>query len=130
MRNLKRIALIEDEADIREVTQIALEEIGGFALNVCESGLEALEKMQNFRPDLILLDMMMPGMDGIETFRSLRAIPDMEKVPIVFLTAKAQKHEVEQYQMIGAAGVISKPFDPLALPDCIRSIWEQSQSRR
>lgn len=130
MRKLKRITLIEDEADIREITQIALEEIGGFALNVCKSGSEALEKMQSFRPDLILLDMMMPGMDGIETFRSLRAIPDMDKTPIVFLTARAQKHEVEQYQTIGAAGVISKPFDPITLPDCIRAIWEQSRPRR
>jgi CheY-like chemotaxis protein len=130
MRKLERIALVEDEADIREITQIALEEIGGFALNVCESGSEALEKMQGFRPDLVLLDMMMPGMDGIETLRSLRAIPDMDKVPIVFLTARAQKHEVEQYQMIGAAGVISKPFDPITLPDYIRSIWEQSRPRR
>lgn len=130
VKTLKRITYVEDEPDIRAIAQIALEEIGGFTLNVCESGHEAVATVPIFHPDMVLLDMMMPGMDGIQTFHSLRAIPELDGVPIVFMTAKAQKHEIEDYKALGAADVIPKPFEPVALSDHVRSIWERSQSGR
>lgn len=124
VKELKRITYVEDEPDIREVAQIALQSLGGFTLDICENGREAIEKSPGFKPDLILLDVMMPEMDGIETFRKLRDNPELRNTPIIFMTAKAQPQEVEQYLSLGAAGIIAKPFDPLALPDEIKAIWD------
>ncbi len=130
MKELKRITYVEDEPDIRAIAQIALETIGGFTLNLCESGQEALASVPAFQPDMILLDIMMPGMDGVQTYHCLRAMPEVNDVPIVFLTAKAQTHEVEGYKALGAAAVIPKPFDPITLSDQVRSIWERAESPR
>ena len=125
---LRRITYVEDEPDIRVVAQIALEELGGFTVHVCPSGIEALDKAPAFQPDIIVLDVMMPGMDGIETFHALKADPRLAIAPIIFMTAKVQSHEVERYKAIGAAAVIAKPFDPLTLPDQIRAVWSELQS--
>lgn len=125
VRELKRITYVEDEPDIREVAQLALENIGGFSLDLCVSGADAVQKAPAFGPDLILLDVMMPGMDGIETFAALRSDPRLANTPIIFMTAKAQPKEVERYKALGCAGIIMKPFDPVSLPDQIRSIWNQ-----
>ena len=122
--NLNRITYVEDEPDIREVAQIALQTLGGFTLDICTNGREAIEKSPGFDPDLILLDVMMPEMDGIETFRKLRETPELRNTPIIFMTAKAQPQEVEQYLALGAVGIIAKPFDPIALPDEIQAIWD------
>lgn len=130
MKELKRITYVEDEPDIRAIAQIALETIGGFTLNMCKSGQEAISSVPAFRPDMILLDIMMPVMDGVQTFHRLRAMPDMNDIPIVFLTAKVQAHEIEGYEALGAAAVIAKPFDPITLSDQVRSIWERTQSPR
>ncbi|MGI9384965.1 MAG: response regulator, partial [Methyloligellaceae bacterium] len=100
---LNRITYVEDEPDIRTVVQIALETVGGFTLDVCASGREALEKAPNFEPDLVLLDVMMPEMDGTETLKRLRAMPGFADTPIVFMTAKAQSHEIDAYKALGAA---------------------------
>jgi len=121
---LSRITYVEDEPDIREVAQIALETLGGFTLDICSSGAEALEKASAFRPDLILLDVMMPDMDGIETYKRLKSLPQLRDTPIIFMTAKAQAHEVASYNALGALGIITKPFDPISLGDEIQSIWE------
>lgn len=91
---LKRIAYVEDEADIRAIAQIALTQIGGYEICLCVSGEEALKRIPAFGPDLILLDVMMPGMDGPETFARLHAMKGMGQIPVVFMTAKAQTHEV------------------------------------
>lgn len=125
-RELKRITYVEDEPDIREVARLALQTLGGFTLDICENGREAIEKSAGFVPDLILLDVMMPGMDGIETFWRLRDIPGLHDTPIIFMTAKAQPHEVSEYLSLGAAGVVTKPFDPITLPDEIQDIWARS----
>ncbi len=125
-RELKRITYVEDEPDIREVTKIALQTVGEFILDICESGREAIEKSPRFGPDLILLDVMMPGMDGIETFRRLRDHPELHDTPIIFMTAKAQPHEVNEYLSLGAAGVVTKPYDPMTLSDEIRDIWARN----
>ncbi|WP_088343102.1 MULTISPECIES: response regulator [Rhodomicrobium] len=125
MKELQRITYVEDEPHIREIVQLALEELGGYTLHVCESGAEALDSAPIFHPDLVLLDVMMPGMNGIQTYRALREVPEIAITPIIFVTAKAQSHEIEQYKLLGAAGVISKPFNPITLPADIQAIWIQ-----
>jgi CheY-like chemotaxis protein len=125
---LSRITYVEDEPDIREVAQIALEELGGFTVDMCGSGREALEKAGRFGPDVIILDVMMPDLDGIETFRALRADIRLAGTPIIFMTAKVLLHEIEKYRALGAAGVIPKPFNPLTLSDQVRAMWGQHQS--
>ncbi len=129
MKELQRITYVEDEPHIREIVQLALEELGGYTLHVCESGSQALDTIPIFHPDLVMLDVMMPGMNGIQTFRSLRELPEIIETPIIFVTAKAQKHEIQQYISLGAADVIPKPFDPVALPGEIFAIWRKSQER-
>jgi two-component system, OmpR family, response regulator len=128
MRELHRITYVEDEPHIREIVQLALEELGGFTLHCCESGPEALDTAPIFHPDLVLLDVMMPGMNGIQTFRSLRELPQISNTPIIFVTAKAQKHEIQQYKLLGAVDVIRKPFNPITLPEEIHAIWHRTLS--
>jgi len=122
--DLKRILYAEDEADIQEIVRISLEEIGAFELQVCSSGEELLEAYEQFAPDLILLDVMMPGMDGITTFEKLKQMPEYKNTPVVFMTAKVQVNEIQQYKEIGALEVISKPFNPMLLPEKLEEIWQ------
>jgi len=120
---LSRILYIEDEEDIQVVTKIALETVGGFTLLVCGSGAEALKEAPEFRPQLILLDVMMPGMDGPTTLKSLRTLPGLDKTPVVFMTAKVHPSEISNFKQMGALEVIAKPFDPMKLAEKIRDIW-------
>jgi two-component system, OmpR family, response regulator len=124
---LNRLTYVEDEADIRAIAEFALTEFGHYEIDVCESGTEALERAPEFAPDLILLDVMMPGMDGVETYKRLRAMPQFFDTPIVFLTAKAMKHETKEYMMLGADGVIAKPFDPTVLSAQVQEIWNRAK---
>ena len=119
---LSKILLVDDEPDIRIVAEMSLSKVGGWEVAQASSGLEALEVAQREHPQLILLDVMMPGMDGPETLRALRAAGS--DAPVVFMTAKVQNHEVEGYLEIGAEGVIIKPFDPMRLPAQVRTIVE------
>ena len=127
MPTLQNILYVEDEPDIQAVAQVALEMVGGFTLKICSSGQEALEAVQTFTPDLILLDVMMPGMDGPTTMLELRKQPQLTHTPMVFMTAKVQPGEVSEYLALGASGVIAKPFDPMKLAAEVRTIWEQTQ---
>lgn len=120
---LQRILYVEDDADIRAVAELALEEVGGFSVKSCGSGQEALLEGPEFLPDLILLDVMMPGMDGPSTLHALQEIPTLRGTPVVFMTAKVQTEEVASYRKLGAVDVIPKPFDPMTLADQIREIW-------
>ncbi len=120
---LNRILMIEDDLDIQAVARLVLETLGGFTVEVCSRGQEALETAPVFRPDMILLDVMMPGMDGPTTLMHLRALPDMEDVPVVFMTAKVMPDEIDHYKTLGALDVIRKPFDPMALPATLNTIW-------
>lgn len=122
-RALTRILYVEDDPDIQAIAVMVLETINGFILETCTSGSEALEKAVAFKPDLILLDVMMPGMDGPETLKGLRNFPELATTPVVFMTAKVQPHEVDGYGALGAAGVIAKPFDPMTLAQQLRDIW-------
>lgn len=126
MGKLDKILCVEDEADIQTVAKMALETVGGFSVEICGSGEEAVEKAPDFQPDLILLDVMMPGMDGLATYRAIRELPGSGETPIVFMTAKSQTHEVEQLLGLGALGVISKPFDPIQLSSQVANLWEKS----
>ena len=109
MTALQRILYVEDEADIQEVTEATLEVMGDFTVEACSSGQEALDKAAGFAPELILLDVMMPGMDGPTTFSELRKIDATSKTPVIFMTAKVQSHEAETYVELGDIGVIRKP---------------------
>ncbi len=122
-QELKNILYVEDEADIRAVARLALEAVGGFSVTICGSGAEALERAPDVRPDLILLDVMMPGMDGVDTLRALRDLPETATTPVIFMTAKAQQSEIRNFRELGALDVIPKPFDPMALSDQIRKIY-------
>ncbi len=122
-QELKNILYVEDEADIRAVARLALEAVGGFSVTICSSGAEALERAPDVRPDLILLDVMMPGMDGVDTLRALRDLPETATTPVIFMTAKAQQSEIRNFRELGALDVIPKPFDPMALSDQIRKIY-------
>jgi len=114
---------VEDDPDIQTVTSLALGSFGGFDVRTCGSAQEAVAAAAEFRPDLILLDVMMPGMDGLEALTALRDMPATANVPVVFLTARVQPHEIERYRELGSLGVIPKPFEPTALADTIRAIW-------
>ena len=122
---LERILYVDDDADIREVATLALVDVGGLVLLTCESGSEALLRAEAFTPQLILLDVMMPGMDGPATLAALRALPSLYAVPAIFMTAKVQAGEVAALRARGVLDVIAKPFDPMALADDIRNIWKR-----
>lgn len=124
-RTLKRILNVEDDPFIQAVARMAIEDVGGLIYEAASSGPEGLEKARSFAPDLILLDMMMPGMTGVDTLRALRADPATSSIPAVFMTAKVQPQEVTGYLQVGAEGVIPKPFDPTTLADEIRAIWNR-----
>jgi len=125
--SLKTILYAEDDPDIRAIAELALGTVGGFQLVPCNGGQEALEALETTRPDLILLDVMMPGMDGPETFRAIRRLENRADIPVVFMTAKVQPDEVKDYLDMGALGVIAKPFDPMTLADQVRALWEQTR---
>ncbi len=116
-----KILHVEDDADIREIAQLALGLSGDFEVVQSASGEEALLMVQAFIPDVLLLDVMMPGMTGRQTLERMREIPALEKTPAIFMTARAQNSEVEELRDLGAAEVISKPFDPMSLGDQIKA---------
>ena len=123
---LKRILYVEDEPDIQAVAKLALEAIGGFTVEICSSGQEALDKAPSWAPQLILMDVMMPGMDGPSTLKKMREIPSLSATPVIFMTAKVQPPEVQEYKAIGALDVIPKPFDPMTLAAHVSRIWAQA----
>ena len=120
---LRRILFVEDDSDIQVVATLALESLGGFSVATCGSGEEALSRFSELTPDLVLLDVMMPGMDGPATLEALRRLPGAASVPVVFMTARVQPHEMARYRQLGAVEVISKPFNPMTLADTVKTIW-------
>ena len=120
---LTKILYAEDEEDIRSIAQIALEDVGGFTLEFCENGQEVVSKIEHFKPDLLLLDVMMPMMDGPSALKAVRKIPGYENVPAIFMTAKIQPAEIAEYKALGVLDVITKPFDPMTLSQNLVNIW-------
>ena len=119
---INKILIVDDDEDIRAVAEIAARRIGNWEVVSAASGEEALAIASSERPDVILLDVMMPQLDGLATLAKLREEPTTAGIPVIFLTAKVQPHEIEAYRARGAHGVISKPFDVTTLPDEIRGI--------
>ena len=123
---IHKVLLVDDEDDIRKVGLLSLSRVGGWQTVLASSGAEGVARAAAERPDLILLDVMMPGMDGPATFHQLRAQEATASTPIIFMTAKNQKHEVERFLELGALGVIGKPFNPLTLPAEIKKLLPPS----
>jgi two-component system, OmpR family, response regulator len=120
---LKKILYAEDEDDIREIAVLAIETIGGFECATCSSGVEVIALAHSFAPQLILLDVMMPIMDGPSTLQALKKDPQLKQIPVVFLTAKIMTEEINHLRTMGAINVIGKPFDPITLSAQIQTIW-------
>lgn len=121
---IEKVMLVDDEEDIRTIAEISISQVGGWQSIVASSGQEALDLAREHAPDVILLDVMMPGMDGPDTLRKLREDDATKHIPVIFLTAKVQPGEVSEYLQIGAAGVVAKPFDPMTLPTEIVDLLE------
>lgn len=119
---LRRILITDDEDDIREVATMSLEMVAGWEVLTASSGAECLEKAENEHPDAILLDVMMPVMDGPTTFQKLRANPATSSVPVVFLTAKLQAADKQRFAELGVTAVLAKPFDPMTLAEQVAGV--------
>jgi CheY-like chemotaxis protein len=122
--DLRKVLLVDDEPDIRRIGQFSLTVIGKLQVVTASNGTEALEVAAREKPDAVLLDVMMPGMDGPTTLQKLRDSDLTRHIPVVFMTAKVQRAEVEKYLLLGALGVIRKPFDPMGLSQTLRDILD------
>jgi len=121
--------IVDDDGFIREVARLSLEITGGWAVSVAESGSDGIDQARTLAPDVILLDVMMPGIDGVETMRSLSIDPATRDIPVIFLTAKTQACEQQRIDESGALGLITKPFDPLSLAHEVEMILGTAQRR-
>lgn len=119
-----KVLVIDDEKDVRYVARISLGRVGGMTVIEASSGAEGIARAKSEQPDFILLDMMMPGMDGATTFGILRGDAETAAIPVIFLTAVAKCAEVQQLKDLGACGVVLKPFDPLTLANELRALLE------
>ena len=126
---LKRIMLVEDDPDVQTIASMALVDIGEFELTVCSSGREALAQMAGVSPQMVLLDVMMPDMDGPTTLEAIRRLPLASQPPVIFMTAKVQPQEQQRYLALGAIEVIAKPFDPISLADQLHTAWARLSER-
>lgn len=124
---LHRVLIAEDDPDIQELVIMALEMVGGLTVIACDDGHAALREAREAQPDLIILDWMMPGMDGGQTLAALREDAATRHVPVVFLTAKVHPEEVARMRQLGAVDVIGKPFNPMKLADQLGEIWQLHQ---
>ena len=127
--SLQRILLADDEPDILEISRIALETVGGFEVSVCSSGKTLLERLPEFGPDLVIVDVLMPDMTGPEVFEEIRRLPEYDEVPVIYLTGVIQEDELEDLRETGVADIILKPFDPMTLADRINGVWKGSHGR-
>lgn len=123
MTELKKILYAEDEPDVQTIVELTVQTMSDYEIKVCNNGKKLLECVEEYSPDLILLDVMMPEMDGPTTFKNLQANENTKKIPVIFMTAKAQVHEIEIFKELGALGIITKPFDPMDLCNEIEQIW-------
>ena len=123
---LCKVIVVEDNHDIRTILKAALEMVGGLEVRACESGTEALDAIAEFAPQLMLLDVMMPDLDGPGVLGRLRQRPDTAALPVVFLTAKAAPSEIARLRALGALDVLTKPFDPMTLHEQVKAIWAAS----
>ena len=120
---LIRICYVEDDEDVQRIVRLSLEKVGKMTVDVIGDPLAAIERITAFKPDLVMLDWMMPAMDGPTLFRKMRETPATQSLPVVFITAKASPRELDELRTMGAVGTISKPFSPKELPEQLRAIW-------
>lgn len=130
MSKLRRVMCVEDDPDIRMLLEFSLTTVGGYEVCLCPGGQSALAQAPIFRPELVLLDVMMPDLSGPQTLAALRQQPGMQGIPVVFMTAKALPNEVEDLLQYGATGVIVKPFDLATLPQDLLIYWEHGRGVR
>ena len=124
-RPLNRICYVEDDEDIQRIVRMSLERVGKMTVEVVGDPTLAIEAMTSFKPDLVMLDWMMPKLDGPALFRQMRAHAELKSLPVVFITAKAAQRDLDELMAMGAVGTISKPFSPKDLPDQLREIWRK-----
>ena len=122
-RPLKRICYVEDDEDIQRIVRTSLERIGKMTVALVTDPTQAIATIAEFRPDLVMLDWMMPVMDGPTLFRQMKLRPETKALPVVFITARASQADLDDLKQLGAAGTISKPFSPKDLPEQLRAIW-------
>ena len=120
---LNRICYVEDDEDIQRIVRMSLERVGKMTVSVVSDPTQAIAVINEFRPDLVMLDWMMPVMDGPTLFRQMKLRPETSALPVVFITAKASQRDLDELKSLGAAGTISKPFSPKDLPEQLRAIW-------
>jgi CheY-like chemotaxis protein len=124
-RPLNRICYVEDDEDIQRIVRMSLERVGKMTVEVVGDPTLAMDAIRAFKPDLVMLDWMMPKLDGPSLFRHMQAQPETRALPVVFITAKASQRDLDELVKMGAAGTISKPFSPKDLPDQLREIWKK-----
>ena len=124
-RVLSRVCYVEDDEDIQRIVRMSLERIGKMTVSVVSDPTKAIDAMIAFKPDLVMLDWMMPKMDGPTLFKQMKTRPEVSGLPVVFITAKAAQHDLDELISLGAAGTISKPFSPKDLPDQLRALWSK-----
>ncbi len=124
---LRKILFVDDDADILTITKHVFKAEKNFEIRYASSGKEAILFAQEFHPDLILLDVMMPQIDGISTMKILRNTQGTESIPIIFFSAKITPDELDTYRKAGVLGILTKPFDPLTFVQCILNIWDDYQ---
>ena len=122
-RPLNRVCYVEDDEDIQRIVRMSLERVGKMTVEVVSDPTQALQAFAEFRPDLVMLDWMMPVLDGPALFRQMKLRPETSSLPVVFITARASERDLAELQALGAAGTISKPFSPRDLPEQLRAIW-------
>lgn len=125
MKELKKILYAEDEVDVQTIVEISIWSMSDYQIKIYENGKLLLDAVEEYDPDLILLDVMMPEMDGPTTFEHLQANEKTKHIPVIFITAKAQIHEVKLFHEAGVIGVITKPFDPMMLCANIKELWDK-----
>jgi two-component system OmpR family response regulator len=124
-RPLIRIVYVEDDEDIQRIVRMSLERVGKMTVAVVSDPTLAIQTITEFRPDMVMLDWMMPVMDGPTIYRQMKMRPELNALPVVFITAKAGQRDLEELRALGCAGTISKPFSPKDLPDQLRAIWSK-----
>ena len=120
---LQRVCYVEDDEDIQRIVRMSLERIGKMKVEIVGDPMVAMDAIVGFQPDLVMLDWMMPGMDGPTLFRQMRENPQTRDLPVIFMTAKATPTELDELRSLGALGAISKPFSPKDLPEQLRALW-------
>lgn len=130
IERLNRVMCVDDDPGMLQIAKICLQDMAGLSVELCSSGREAVDKSVSFRPQLALVDMMMPDMDGVETVNCLRSIKDFKELPVILVTAVMGPAEANNCHQANAIAVISKPFDPLSLAERVQSEWQALQESK